>query len=153
MPLWIIYHPPGTFEDDASKEALSKDITKIYAEAGLPAFYVIVNFVKLPTSDTWVGGEPRKANPFIRMTIDHIAVRLPNKDQAYYNTTKRIDAALKPHIADKGYDWEYHVDETERRLWKINGLIPPPFKSEEERIWAKENKPVPWKGGQHKSNI
>lgn len=30
MPLWLIFHPDGTFEDDESKEALSTDITKIY---------------------------------------------------------------------------------------------------------------------------
>lgn len=37
----------------------------------------------------------------------------------------RIDAALKPFIADEGYDWEYSVLETSRDLWKINGLVPP----------------------------
>lgn len=44
-----------------------------------------------------------------------------------------------------GYDWEYHIDETERRLWKVKGLYAPPFGSEEENMWAKENKAVPWK--------
>lgn len=26
----------------------------------------------------------------------------------------RVDEALKPHVADKGYDWEYSVEETRR---------------------------------------
>ncbi|EKG16344.1 Tautomerase [Macrophomina phaseolina MS6] len=153
MPLWVVYHPPGTFEDEASKQALSKDITKGYTDAGLPAFFVVVNFVKLPVSDVWVGGEQRKSKPFIRLTVDHIAARLPDEDEAYFKTTASIDAVLKPHIEDKNYDWEYHIDETERRLWKINGLAPPPLDSEEGKLWAKENKPSPWKGDQSMSNI
>ncbi|CCF33378.1 hypothetical protein CH063_05583 [Colletotrichum higginsianum] len=48
MPLWIIYHPEGTFEDDASKEAFSADITKFYTTIGLPAFYVVANFISCP---------------------------------------------------------------------------------------------------------
>lgn len=34
MPLWLIFHPDGTFEDDASKEALAADITTIYTGVG-----------------------------------------------------------------------------------------------------------------------
>ncbi|KAH7042137.1 putative oxalocrotonate tautomerase [Macrophomina phaseolina] len=146
MPLWMIYHPAGTFEDDASKEALSKDITKFYTDIELPKFYVVVNFVKLNPTDTWIGGRPNTGNPFIRFKIDHIAVHIPNADEYYHGTTAKIDALLKPHIADKGYDWEFHIDETERRLWKVNGYIPPQYKSEGEKLWAKENKPVPYPG-------
>ncbi|KAJ5136344.1 hypothetical protein N7448_004898 [Penicillium atrosanguineum] len=121
MPLWQIYHPAGTFEDLASKEAFAKDITEFYTQLGLPAFYVVVNFVPVPTGEVF--------------------------DAAYRRTTSRIDNVLKPHIADKGYDWEYHVGETERRLWKVNGLIPPPWKSEQEQIWVKENRAVPYDEG------
>ncbi len=58
--------------------------------------------------------------------------------------TTRIVAALKPHVADRGYDFEFHVDETERNLWMVNGLTPPPFKSEAEKLWFRENRPVEW---------
>jgi hypothetical protein len=80
MPLWNIYHPEGTFEDNASKESLSKDITAIYHDgpAALPKFYVIVNFIKLPQNSTYIGGIPNTGTPFIRLKIDHIAVTLPN---------------------------------------------------------------------------
>jgi hypothetical protein len=37
----------------------------------------------------------------------------------------KVDNALKPHIAEQGWDWEYSVIETSRDLWKINGLVPP----------------------------
>ena len=146
MPLWLIFHPPGTFEDEESKQALSGDITKIYTESGLPAFYVVVNFINQPLSNTYVGGVARSPSdkPFIRMVAEHIAIRLPESQKMYARVCERIDKALKPHVADKGYDWEYHCDETERGLWKINGIIPPPWKSEEEKVWVRENRPIPW---------
>ncbi|KAJ5190577.1 oxalocrotonate tautomerase [Penicillium cinerascens] len=146
MPLWQIYHPNGTFEDPASKEAFVQDITKMYTDVGLPAFYVVVNFVTVSKGDIFVGGKVPTERPFIRVVITHIAVHAPNEDAAYRRITSRIDTILKPHVADKGYDWEYHVDETERRLWKLNGMIPPPHKSESERVWAKENRAVDYDG-------
>ncbi|GJC87284.1 hypothetical protein ColLi_10122 [Colletotrichum liriopes] len=145
MPLWLIFHPDGTFEDDATKEALAADITKIYTQIGLPAFYVVVNFIKMSGNTVWVGGKKaNKEKPFIRIAIDHIAVNLPNEDKMYKRVADGVNATLKPHIADKGYDWEYHIDETDKRLWRVNGLPAPPFESEEEKIWARENRPVPW---------
>jgi hypothetical protein len=60
--------------------------------------------------------------------------------------TSKIDQTLKPHIEDKGYDWEYHVSETERRLWKVNGLIPPAHSSDEEKLWVEENRAVEYPG-------
>jgi len=144
MPLWLIFHPDDTFEDDTSKEALASDITAHYVNVGLPAFYVTVNFIKMSGNTMYVGGKILpKDKPFIRVSVDHIAVTLPNQDSVYERTANNLNALLKPHIADKGYDWQFHVDQTERRLWRINGMVPPPFRSEEEKIWAKENKAVP----------
>ena len=146
MPLWLIYHPEGTFEDASVKRSFSQDITSIYTKAGLPAFYVVVNFIKLRGSDTYIGGHANTGNnPFVRIAIDHIAVRQPDDDAAYRSVRNRIDQILKPYIADKGYDWEFHVGETERRLWRIQGIDPPPFKSEQERVWFEMNKAVAWK--------
>ncbi|GAB7345595.1 hypothetical protein MBLNU457_3895t1 [Dothideomycetes sp. NU457] len=145
MPLWLIFHPNGTFEDDASKEALATDITAYYVKAGLPAFYATVNFIKMSGNTMYVGGKvPPKDKPFIRISVDHIAVKQPDEDSAYERSANRLVEVLKPHVADKGYDWEFHVDETERRYWRINGMAPPPFKSEQEKIWVKENKAVPY---------
>jgi hypothetical protein len=147
MPLWSIYHPSGTFVTPASKQAFSESITTFYNKngTGLPKFYVIVNFIQLPGDSMYIGGRPNTSiTPFIRLKIDHIAITLPDKDDVYASVTKGLDAVLKPHIADKGYDWEYHVDETERRLWKVQGLNPPPWKSEAERLWREGDKAVPW---------
>ncbi|KAK2037667.1 hypothetical protein LZ31DRAFT_560240 [Colletotrichum somersetense] len=143
MPLWVIFHSDGTFEDDASKESLSADITKYYTRIGLPAFYVVVNFIKMTENTMWVGGEKPK-KPFIRISIDHIAVNLPNDDKVYRRAADGVDAVIKPHIADKGYGWEFHINETERRLWKIDGFHAPPFGSEEEKTWSRDNRASPW---------
>jgi hypothetical protein len=48
---------------DDWKKALTEDITKIYTGVGLPAFYVVINFMKLPPGDTWVGAENRTEKP------------------------------------------------------------------------------------------
>lgn len=151
MPLWQIYHPPGTFTTPESKQALVDSIVPLYTGtdgAGLPAFYVITHFHELPASTTFMGTTPDTSltKPFIRVVITHIAVRMPDDQQYHRSFTSKVDNALKPHIEDKGYDWEYHIAETGRDLWKINGLIPPPWKSEEERVWARENRAMEYSG-------
>ena len=146
MPLWLIYHPDGSFEDEASKKAFAQDITRFYTDiVGLPAFYVSACFIKMSNETLWVGGKttPRE-RPFIRISIDHIAVNLPDDDDVHERTANAVDAIMKPHIADKGYGWEFHVNETDRRLWRIDGFVPPPFKSEAEKVWVRENKSSPW---------
>ncbi|RAK98764.1 tautomerase family protein [Aspergillus ibericus CBS 121593] len=150
MPLWQIYHPTGTFPDTPSKDSFSADITKLYVDIGLPAFYVIVNFIETDPQNLYIGGKTRSLptdKPFVRIIITHIARHVPDIEAAYLRTTSRLDKAMNPHILDKGYDVEYHVDETDRRLWKINGLIPPPSNSEEERVWGRENRAVVYEGG------
>lgn len=148
MPLWQIYHPPSTYQSQESKALFASDITKIYTNHGLPSFYVVVNFIPTPPETLFVGGQTKtpSENPFIRIVITHIAVHVPDNDEAYKRTTARIDAVLKTHVSERGYEWEYHVDETERRLWKINGMRPPEWKSEEERLWVRENRAVPYDG-------
>lgn len=83
----------------------------------MPKFYVVVTFIPVPDdSHQFVGGEPSRSRgkPFIRISIAHIHVKLPNDKEVYAGMTARIDAVLKPHIEAKGYDSEYHIDETER---------------------------------------
>ncbi|KAK5126042.1 hypothetical protein LTR85_011397 [Meristemomyces frigidus] len=150
MPLWQIYHPEGTFADTESKRAFSADITNLYTSyVGLPAFYAIVQFIPMPQDTMWVGASNKTEKPFIRIVINHVAVVVtpgPEEDAAYKKTCELVDGVIAPHVQAKGYDWEYHISETERRLWKVNGLIPPPWKSETEREWARENRALPYEG-------
>jgi phenylpyruvate tautomerase PptA (4-oxalocrotonate tautomerase family) len=164
MPLWTIYHPPSTFSSAASKAALVHDITTIYTSAGLPPFYVVVNFITLSPSQTFVGGQlatERSTAPFIRFVIDHLAIHSEDHsrlkaaegkgltvEEVNRRIAGRIDAALKSHVEDKGYEWEYHVIEAPRSLWKINGIAPPPWRSEGEEYWRKMGRAVAWEDGE-----
>ncbi|KAK0639503.1 putative oxalocrotonate tautomerase [Cercophora newfieldiana] len=146
MPLWLVFHPEGTFVTPESKQALAADVTTLYTGGGLPAFYVNVNFITLPQTSMFVGGQiPSPERPFIRFMVDHLAVHFKDNAMRQLRVINRLDELIKPHVADKGYDWEFHIDETPRELWKINGFIPPPHRSEAEAMWAKNNKPSEWK--------
>ncbi|KAH7125385.1 putative oxalocrotonate tautomerase [Dendryphion nanum] len=162
MPLWIIYHPHNTFTDIAERSSLSNAITKVYTAGNLPAFYVNVVFVPVAPDNFFIGGVPRpsphtsanepgpdSSKPFIRITIQNIARKIPSVKSAN-RFLSVVDQALKPFIADKGYDWEYSVEETSRDLWKIDGLVPPMPNTEAEKEWVRLNRAVefePEKGG------
>ncbi|KAF2421474.1 hypothetical protein EJ08DRAFT_653411 [Tothia fuscella] len=149
MPLWSIFHSKDAFTNQEAKRAFSEDITKMYTEnLGLPAFYVVVHFFHMPECDVWVGGGIKLDKPFVRVVIEHTAVNAPRDqgDEAYRTTCNWVDKAMKPHVTDKGYDSEYHISENDRRLWKMNGMIPPPWKSYAEKEWFNANKALPWLG-------
>lgn len=135
MPLWKIYHPPGAFSREQKAE-LSAAITKLYAR--LPKFYVGIVFQAVEAEDFWVGGEPH--GNFVRIWIDHIARQFPTPE-ARTRAVNYFIQALKPHIGDRGFDWEFHIDETPFDLWAIQGLRPPKPESEAENRWIAENRP------------
>ena len=129
MPLWLIYHPEGTFPTPEAKQALVSSITSLYTGGGLPAFYVVVQFITQPPSSIFVGGtNPPADKPFIRFAVDHLAVHFSKDDERRLRVMSRLEELIKPHVADKGYDWELSIDETPRELWHINGIAPPPCK-------------------------
>ncbi|KAF2692212.1 hypothetical protein K458DRAFT_285736 [Lentithecium fluviatile CBS 122367] len=152
MPLWKIYHPPSTFTTPSSRQSLARAITAIYTAVPLPAFYVNVLFIPVEADSYYIGGVarpsphfpdsepgPDSARPFIRVTIENIARKIPNVEvrDRFLN---RVDTALKPYIGDMGYDWEYSVLETSRDLWKIDGFVPPMPGTEAEERWRVENR-------------
>lgn len=132
MPLWLIFHPDNTFVDNASRAAFTRDITAYYTRIGLPAFYVVVQFIHQPGDSTWVGGErPDPKRPFIRIVIEHIAVNLPDNDAVLQRTSDKLIETIEPHMRkDEGWEYEFHVDETDKRLWRVNGFVGPPFGSD-----------------------
>ncbi|KAF2663001.1 hypothetical protein K491DRAFT_672819 [Lophiostoma macrostomum CBS 122681] len=140
MPLWNIYHTESAFQDEDSRKALSKAITDMYVNnVGLPPFYVVVVFEPFPKGKLYVGGDhPKK--PFVRITIAHIAKVTEEKD--YPKLTSGLDKVLEPHIAAKGYDWEYHIDHTPLKLWKVNGVYAPEFGSSEMELWKLHNRVI-----------
>lgn len=143
MPLWRIFSNPSTFSP-ATKSLLSKAITALYTDpagAALPAFYVNVLFIPLADSDFYIGGESR--SNFVRIVVEQIALRMPNDINFKRHWLDSINDALKPFIADQCLDWELHIVETERDLWRVQGIDPPLPGTEAHKIWATGNRPVP----------
>ncbi|KAL7941786.1 putative oxalocrotonate tautomerase [Trichoderma barbatum] len=143
MPHWLVYHPPNAYTDDESKDALVKTITAFYVGVGMPAFYVVVNFIQVPYSDFYVGGVRRGPDdkPFIRFTINHVAHNFPDDDKVRRDAGDEFNRLLTPLLKGK-YDWEFHISETDRRLWKTNEFTPPERDTDGERLWVKENRPM-----------
>ena len=141
MPLWQIYTPVGAYSTE-DKKALSAALMSVYVDyAGLPNFYVNVLFHEVVEGNFFIGAEPR--NNFVRLVAVHIARELPTAElrRAAMN---RVEEKIAPFIKDRGYDWEIHIDETPIDFWTVQGLVPPPAESEAERLWARENRPIPY---------
>jgi phenylpyruvate tautomerase PptA (4-oxalocrotonate tautomerase family) len=140
VPLWKVYHPVGAFSVD-DKQQLSKRITDLYKR--LPRFYVGVVFQEVAPESFYVAGEP--ATSFVRIWVDHIARTLPNAEARTW-WIGQCDEALAPFIRDRGFDWEFHIDETSFELWSIQGMRPPLAGTEDEKRWIAENRPTPLTG-------
>lgn len=136
MPLWKVYHPVDAFSD-ADKQVLAEQITDLYTR--LPRFYVGVLFFEVPKQSFFMGG--KATDKFVRINIDHIAINnIPAERKAWW--IENINRVLGPFVNDRGYSWEFHIDETLRDLWSIQGFVPPPANSEAENRWKAENKPT-----------
>lgn len=142
MPFWQIFAPEDAYSDE-DKQALAESITSMYTDfVNLPKFYVVVNFHSQPANSVYVGGKP--ANNFVRILVDHIARRIENQPDLQALCMQIIESKIEPWVRDRGYDWEVHVDETPPGLWRTQGLVPPAAGSDGERLWAEENRAVPW---------
>lgn len=51
----------------------------------------------------FVGVKIKNVKPFIRVVINHVAIRVPDNDATFGRTTSQIDAILKPHLPVKGH--------------------------------------------------
>jgi phenylpyruvate tautomerase PptA (4-oxalocrotonate tautomerase family) len=140
MPLWNIYHPVGAFTEQEKRQWADR-ITGVYEAAGLPRFYVVTLFHEVDRGSFYIGGEP--ADDAVRIEIDHIA-RHSDDAAGRESVRQRLSAVIAPFAADKGLRWEFHIDETPRDLWMINGYLPPPSGSDAEKLWAQENRVLPY---------
>jgi hypothetical protein len=134
LPLWTIYHPVGAFQPE-HKHSLAKAITKMYH---FPSFYVGVIFIEKDRDSLYRSGEP--GDNFVRIVIDHVNLSWKTPDEAAQRMTE-FEETLAPMMRDRGLLWEFHVDETPRAYWSIEGFRPPPSGSEAEKRWESENRP------------
>ena len=141
MPYWEIFTPVNAFTEE-DKANLSADLTKVYVDwVNLPEFYVVVRFQELPDNSLYIGGKPR--NNFVRILVDHIARRMDDPEFRKL-AMAAFEDTLAPYVKDRGFDWEIHIDETPMDLWRTQGITPPAGESDMERLWAKENRAVPY---------
>jgi phenylpyruvate tautomerase PptA (4-oxalocrotonate tautomerase family) len=140
MPLWNVYYPVGAYSEEEKREFADR-VTGLYAARGLPRFYVVTLFHEMDRGSFYVGGEPVADR--VRVAIDHIA-RHTEDPAGRESVRDRLGAVIQSFATSKGLRWEFHADETPRDLWMIDGLVPPPTGSDAEKLWAKENRPIPY---------
>ena len=44
----------------------------------------------------------------------------------------RTNETIAPFVKGRGFDWEFHIDETPFDLWSVQGYQPPPADSEDK---------------------
>jgi phenylpyruvate tautomerase PptA (4-oxalocrotonate tautomerase family) len=150
MPLWQLFVPEGAYTAE-DKRDLGDRITNLYSDTfDLPRFYTTVIFHDLKPESFLIGGEQRAQ--FVQVAIVHaartagqIAERLGVTEDEINNVFLTMaHGALKPHVADRGYEWELHVENVPHETWNIDGMEPPPPWSEVEKRWAKDNRSSPY---------
>ncbi|KAH7033996.1 putative oxalocrotonate tautomerase [Macrophomina phaseolina] len=148
MPTWKFYHPDNVFMDPDEKQALSQAITDIYTGIGLPAFYVAVLFIPQPPNTIYRGGAAQptlKKPPYIRIMFSHIARHFEaGESEEKTNFMDMVNRILKSFIADKGWDWEIDGTEGDLSFLRVQGMKIPPPGSEAEKLWKREDRPVPY---------
>ena len=140
MPLWQVYHPVGAYSEE-QKRGFAEDVTQFYARFGLPKFYVVTLFHEVPRASFLVGGVP--SDDTVRVVIEHIA-RHAEDSGLRERMSEALGRLLAAHTGDRGLHCEFHIDETPRDQWMIDGLRPPPTGSKAEQLWAQDNRPVPY---------
>jgi phenylpyruvate tautomerase PptA (4-oxalocrotonate tautomerase family) len=138
MPMWKVYYSDGAYTDEDKKE-FAEAITGLYTQYNLPAFYVTTLFHELEADMFYVGGE--QASGYIRIWVDHIARRIPDEYNRFWMDA--VNKMIAPFTAERGHRWEVHIDNTPMDLWTIDGFYPPPADSDEEKRWARDNRPSP----------
>ena len=136
MPMWQVYYSEGAYTAE-DKQEFAEAITGLYTQFNLPAFYVTALFHELPAVMFYIGGE--QASGYIRIWVDHIARRIPDDYNRFWMDA--VNKMIAPFTAERGHRWEVHIDNTPMDLWTIDGFYPPPADSDEEKRWARDNRP------------
>lgn len=136
MPLWKIHHPVDAYTAEDKKQ-FSTAITGMYDAIPIPKFYVVVLFEEVSAENCYVGGDSH--DRFVRITIDQMARTLPGQVVREW-WVHLLDKTIRPWVGDRGYDWEFTINEAPFDLWSLQGFVPPPFESVAEKRWVAENK-------------
>ena len=139
MPTWNFVLSAGVLSRE-EKDTIASKITKIYTNAGLPAFYVHIYFDEYPSGSYYNGAETPTMT--VLLTIGHVAGHFASEKESL-SFHDKVDAVLRPSLEPKGLVWEYNVLLPSQANWRINGIIPPTT-NDNERLqqWAEKNAPI-----------
>ncbi|KAK0461805.1 putative oxalocrotonate tautomerase [Desarmillaria tabescens] len=135
MPFHRFYVPQGLYSP-CDKRSIAEAVTEVYAKAGLPRFYVVVNFIEVSEENFYVSG--KSTTDFVRISIHHIARHLPSQ------VVFRYEKAIEPFTKGRGIRWEIQIAEMDRDLWNENGMNPPLGGSDGELLWRKLDRAIPY---------
>ena len=157
MPLWQLFTPENAYTREEKAE-MAERIVDLYSSDFsqenfgfvLPKFYTSVIFHEIKADSFYVGGEPR--NQFVQIEVVHIARTVETAAaktglspletlQRYF---EKMDEVLKPYIADRGYEVEFHAEPAPFETWRIDVMVPPEQWSPDEERWAKDNHSSPY---------
>ncbi|MDV7089952.1 tautomerase family protein [Rhodococcus opacus] len=157
MPLWQLFTPENAYTSE-EKADMARKIVDLYSSDFsqenfgfvLPKFYTSVIFHEIKAESFFVGGEPR--DQFVQIEVVHIARTVETSaaklgitpEETLRRYFEQMDNVLKPYIADRGYELEFHAEPAPFETWRIDGMVPPEPWSEDELRWGKDNKSSPY---------
>ncbi|KAK0190635.1 tautomerase enzyme family protein [Armillaria mellea] len=143
MPFHRFYVPHGLYSP-CDKQSIAEAVTDVYVKAGLPRFYVVVNFIEVSEENFYVSG--KSSTDFVRISIHHIARQLPSRERKR-DFMQRYEKAIEPFTKGRGIRWEIQIAEMDRDLWNENGINPPLGGSDGEILWRKLDRAIPYSTG------
>ncbi|KAK0450518.1 putative oxalocrotonate tautomerase enzyme-domain-containing protein [Desarmillaria tabescens] len=121
MPFHRFYVPQGLY-CSCDKRSIAEAVTEVYVKAGLPRFYVVVNFIEVSEENFYVSGKRERKRDFMQ----------------------RYEKAIEPFTKGRGIRWEIQITEMDRDLWNENGMNPPLGGSDGELLWRKLDRAIPY---------
>ncbi|KAF4627957.1 hypothetical protein G7Y89_g10199 [Cudoniella acicularis] len=103
----------------------------------------------IPEDSFFIGGELTKGK-FVRLTLEHIAINFKDfgverGDAMSKKFLAFVGEVLKERFEPKGWRWEFNILETDRKLWRVQSIEPPPLNSDAMKVWDREQKGVEWR--------
>ena len=141
MPYWQIFTPANAFTHE-DREQLSQAITSIYVDYVEPPAVLRGRPVQRHAEEHHV--RRRESEQQLRPDLHRPRRATDGHRGAARACMTAIEDKLAPFVKERGYDWEVHIDETPIDLWRTQGLVPPPPYSDIEKLWATENRPIPY---------
>lgn len=142
MPRWTIHSSVGSISA-AEKDSIAKQVTTLYTDLGLPAFFINVFFHEHEIGNYYCGGESEHSSVFFH--IDH-AARNFESEHIRSAFISRVKSIVEPILGTKKRKWEFNIYEHPRDNWRINGMIPPIDHPDLLKEWVEKDDAVWWDG-------